>query len=96
MKAITKRKEKISYCYNKDCASQQNYTKISKDLLELRAHNKLNSLEEYSYEYDILKKNMQNKFQNLFDLRANKFNKFLNKKLKIAKKKETKNESIKR
>lgn len=30
---------------------------------------------------------MQNKFQNLFDLRANKFNKFLNKKLKIAKKK---------
>lgn len=39
---------------------------------------------------------MQNKFQNLFDLRANKFNKFLNKKLKIAKKKETKNESIKR
>ena len=39
---------------------------------------------------------MKNNFQKLFDLRSNKFNKFLNKKLKIAKKKETKNESIKR
>lgn len=74
----------------------QNYTKISKDLLELRANSNLNSLEEYSYEYDILEKNMKNNFQKLFDLRSNKFNKFLNKKLKIAKKKETKNESIKR